>query len=287
MPHVSPPRQSSAEELHAACLTAPTPSPRRCRGDECKSMWLELTSAFDNEGWAGLFKGNGANCLKVAPSRGMQFLVYEFVKQQMVVMGLFGAAGAALGAGPRLLAGGIAGMAAAALVYPLETVKTVMTVFPEDCTSILQVMRMVMARAGSVAGLYRGLLPTLIAMFPYVGVEFMVYETLKNHVAATVGPPGTLSLLAFGALGGAAGQTIAHPLDVVRRRMQMQGMGKGPAAAKPIGNLFSGLYTICRDEGPHVLFKGLGPACLEKAPSTAIGYYIYEGMKVMMKVASV
>ena len=250
-------------------------------------MWEELSSAFEKEGWAGLFKGNGANCLKVAPSRGMQFLVYEFVKRQMVLVGLFTAAGAPLGAGPRLLAGGIAGMAAAALVYPLETVKTVMTVFPEECTSIPQVMRMVMNRAGSVAGLYAGLFPTLVAMFPYVGVEFMVYETLRNHAAATFGPPGTLSLLAFGAIGGAAGQAIAHPLDVVRRRMQMQGMGKGDAAQKKIGNLFSGLYTIGRDEGVPVLFKGLGPACLEKAPSTAIGYFIYEAMKTMMKVASV
>lgn len=37
----------------------------------------------------------------------------------------------------------------------------------------------------------------------------------------------------------------------------------------------------------HVLFKGLGPACCEKVPSTAIGYFIYEFMKKAMHVASV
>ena len=54
-----------------------------------------------------------------------------------------------------------------------------------------------------------------------------------------------------------------------------------------IKNLVQGLWTIGREEGWHVLFKGLGPACFEKVPSTAIGYYIYEAMKVAMKVSSV
>jgi hypothetical protein len=44
--------------------------------------------------------------------------------------------------------------------------------------------------------------------------------------------------------------------------------------------------AVCAQEGWHVLFKGLGPACFEKVPSTAIGYYIYEAMKGAMGVSS-
>jgi solute carrier family 25 phosphate transporter 23/24/25/41 len=104
---------------------------------------------------------------------------------------------------------------------------------------------------------------------------------------------GTAALLLLGAIGGACAQASAHPLDVVRRRMQMQGVGnivgdkKGGKAPKKIGNMFQGLYSIGKDEGLGVLFRGLGPACLEKVPSTAIGYYIYEGMKVALGVKSV
>jgi hypothetical protein len=43
-----------------------------CQGDECGSMSEELKKAWRAEGVRGLFKGNGANCLKVAPSRGTQ-----------------------------------------------------------------------------------------------------------------------------------------------------------------------------------------------------------------------
>jgi len=252
-------------------------------------MWAELRGAWEKEGLGGLFKGNGANCLKVAPSRGLQFFVFEAIKRYLVATGLFVATvGAPLNAGARLLAGGIAGMVAAVVVYPLETVKTVMTLFPEECTNVLTAGRAVMKQSGGVKGLYRGLAPTIVAMFPYVGFEFMVYETLKNRWLASMGvSPSTLVLLGIGALSGAAGQISAHPLDVVRRRMQVQGMGKAPPGQKKFGNLFSGLYSITKHEGLPVLFKGLGPACLEKAPSTAIGYFIYEAMKTALKVSSV
>ena len=56
---------------------------------------------------------------------------------------------------------------------------------------------------------------------------------------------------------------------------------------KKYSNMFSGLYQVGKKEGIHVLFKGLGPACFEKIPSTAIGYFIYEFLKVTLKVSSV
>lgn len=273
-----------------------------CRGDECTSMTAELSKTWKREGLRGMFKGNGANCLKVAPSRGTQFLVYEFVKRRMVLagVGIAAAAGGGSGslhAGSRLFAGGIAGMVAAAIVYPLEVVKTMLTLYPDKCNGILGALGLVYKSSG-IGGLYRGLGPTLIAMFPYVGVEFMVYETLKKRWEAHVGPVGTAALLLLGAVGGAAAQASAHPLDVIRRRMQMQSMnadkveddasGKKNAPAKKVySNMFTGLYHVGKTEGAHVLFNGLGPACLEKIPSTAIGYFIYEFLKVTLKVSSV
>ena len=263
-----------------------------CRGDECTSMTSELAQTWKREGLRGMFKGNGANCLKVAPSRGTQFLVYEFVKRKMVLAGVglsVGAGAGSLHAGARLFAGGIAGMVAAAIVYPLEVVKTMLTLYPDRCNSIMDALLLVYRSAG-IKGLYSGLGPTLIAMFPYVGVEFMVYETLKKRWEMYIGPFGTVALLLVGAAGGAAAQTLAHPLDVIRRRMQMQSVdtekGDEKDAANKYSNMFVGLYQVGKTEGLHVLFNGLGPACFEKIPSTAIGYFIYEYLKITLKVTS-
>mmetsp|Transcript_30857 Transcript_30857/g.61584 ORF Transcript_30857/g.61584 Transcript_30857/m.61584 type:complete len:430 (+) Transcript_30857:269-1558(+) len=259
-----------------------------CRGDQCTSMTEELQKTWQKEGFRGMFKGNGANCLKVAPSRGTQFLVYEFVKRKMLLAGVGLAVGASAGslhAGARLFAGGVAGMIAAAIVYPLEVVKTMLTLYPDRCQSIPDALAMVY-RSSGIGGLYRGLGPTLVAMFPYVGVEFMVYETLKKRWELYIGPVGTMALLLLGAAGGAAAQASAHPLDVIRRRMQMQSMNS-EKSEKKYSNMFSGLYSVAKNEGVHVLFKGLGPACFEKIPSTAIGYFIYEFLKVTLKVSSV
>lgn len=244
-----------------------------------------LSDVWRQEGLQGLFKGNGANCLKVAPSRGLQFLVYESVKRSMLSAGF-----ATITPQLRLVAAGLAGMAAAAVVYPLDVAKTLLTLYPDRCKGVFGALSMA-ARSGP-AGLYRGLGPTLVAMFPYVGVEFMVYETLKVWWEGIVGAPaGTMALLLLGALGGAASQAVAHPLDVVRRRLQMQGIRKEKAdgaESKPkFTNMIDGLYYIGKTEGLPTLYRGLAPTCLEKVPSTAIGYFIYEGMKVALKISSV
>ena len=150
-----------------------------CRGDECVSMWDELNKSWKKEGLAGLFRGNLANCMKVAPSRGTQFLVYEFAKRQLALLGWGLAASGSLNAGARLCAGGLAGMVAAVIVYPLEVIKTLRTVYPDECKGLISAGKCAVKFGGGLTALYAGVLPTIIAMFPYVGVEFMVYETLK------------------------------------------------------------------------------------------------------------
>jgi len=240
-----------------------------------------LRNVWNTEGLKGLFKGNGANILKVAPSRGLQFLVYEAVKRWMI------AGGAVLTPQARLFAAGVAGMSAAAVVYPLDVAKTLLTLYPDRCTGV----KSALGYAAKSGGLYRGLGPTLVAMFPYVGVEFMVYETLKAYWETMIGATaGTAALLMLGAIGGAASQTVAHPLDVVRRRLQMLGMrktkGDDDDEKPPYTNMLNGLYHIGSTEGLGTLYAGLAPTCLEKVPSTAIGYFIYEGMKVALGLTS-
>ena len=209
-----------------------------------KGLVGELSELFKAEGIKGFFKGNGANCLKVAPTRGVQFFAFESFKKRLVEfkrssMGLSDDAEVVLTPLERLVAGGFAGMIASSMVYPIEVVKTMLTMYPGKYGGIVSAFRGVITEVG-FKGLYAGLAPTLVAMFPYVGVEFMIYETSKIAIESflknqnpdsdpdvPVALPIIISL-GLGALAGAAAQTSAHPLDVVRKRLQVQGINGNP-----------------------------------------------------------
>lgn len=262
-----------------------------------KGLVGELTSLFQTEGIKGFFKGNGANCLKVAPTRGVQFFAFEKFKLTLVSwkrknMGLSEDADVALSPLERLVAGGFAGMVASSMVYPIEVVKTMLTMYPGKYAGIGAAFRAVVAEVGP-RGLYAGLTPTLIAMFPYVGVEFMIYETCKIAIeaflkensedGAYVALPVIISL-GLGALAGAAAQTSAHPLDVVRKRLQVQGINGNPVLYKNTFDCFAG---VANKEGLGALYKGLGPACVATIPGTGIAYITYEFMKKVLNLSSV
>ena len=76
----------------------------------------------------------------------------------------------------------------------------------------------------------------------------MVYETLKAWWEGVIGATaGKAALLLLGSAAGAASQAVAHPLDVVRRRLQMLGMRKAKDdddAKPPFTNMVDGLYFI-------------------------------------------
>jgi solute carrier family 25 (mitochondrial phosphate transporter), member 23/24/25/41 len=269
-----------------------------------KHMVQELSHLFQTEGVRGFFKGNAANCLKVAPTRGVQFFAFEALKKRLVEYKRkrTGNPAATLAPGERLIAGGFAGMIASSLVYPLEPVKTMLTMYPGKYSGIGAAFSGIFRQAG-IGGLYKGLKPTLIAMFPYVGVEFMIYETSKIAVEALLARraaanggragrhDGTIAVavpvvvsLGLGALAGAAAQTSAHPLDVVRKRLQVQGLNGNPVLYKNAMDCFS---KVAKNEGVAALYKGLGPACVATIPGTGIAYITYEAMKRFLKLESV
>ncbi len=309
-----------------------------------KNMVGELTDLFANEGVKGFFKGNGANCLKVAPTRGVQFFAFETFKKKLVAWKkasiihssynnfntnsnsnsnsnnkkqkqmtqeeydeLARNLDVSLSPIERLIAGGFAGMIASSMVYPIEVVKTMLTMYPGKYAGIQSAFRGVLSEVGP-KGLYAGLAPTLIAMFPYVGVEFMIYETSKIAIetllrnreensasgnsasgsssaadAAEFALPIIISL-GLGAIAGAAAQTSAHPLDVVRKRLQVQGINGNPVLYKTTFDCFAG---VAKKEGMGALYKGLGPACVATIPGTGIAYITYEFMKRFLDISSV
>lgn len=110
---------------------------------------------------------------------------------------------------------------------------------------------------------------------PYVGLNFAVYESLKDWLIKAkpfgIAENSELSVvtrLACGAAAGTVGQTVAYPLDVIRRRMQMVGWkdaasivtaeGRSKETLEYTGMIDAFRKTV-RHEGFGALYKGLIP----------------------------
>jgi len=135
----------------------------------------------------------------------------------------------------------------------------------------------VMREEGGVRGLYRGLVATAMGVAPYVGINFAAYEALRGVIT----PPGKTSVwrkLTCGALAGSISQTLTYPFDVLRRKMQVVGMGQGALGYKYKGAL-EALGDIIRTEGIKGLYRGLWPNLLKVAPSIATSFFTYEMVK--------
>lgn len=127
---------------------------------------------------------------------------------------------------------------------------------------------------GGFFALYRGIVPTVAGVAPYVGLNFMIYESVREYFTpeGQTGPSSAGKLLA-GAISGAVAQTCTYPLDVLRRRFQintMSGMGYR------YKSIWDAIRVIVRNEGVRGLYKGITPNLLKVAPSMASSWLSFE-----------
>ncbi|KAK9794349.1 hypothetical protein WJX73_009698 [Symbiochloris irregularis] len=260
-------------------------------------VWQGLVYMAKNEGIRGMFRGNWTNCLRIVPNSAVKFLTYEQLIRLLSYELKERGGDGQMTPGLRLAAGAVAGTIAMSATYPLDMVRGRLTVQVErtgNYTGILHCTRQIVGQEGLVA-LWRGWVPSVIGVIPYVGLNFAVYETLKDTVIqmSDVTHERQLSVwtrLGAGAVAGTVGQTVAYPLDVVRRRMQMSGWSGAQALHAEGGKavVYSGM-TDCltrtvREEGIKALFKGLWPNYIKVVPSIAIAFATYEKLKEWMGV---
>jgi len=201
-------------------------------GKALGKMWRE-------EGWRGFMAGNGTNCVRIVPYSAVQFGSYNLYKRFFEDTPGDNLAGSPF---KRLLCGGIAGITSVTFTYPLDIVRTRLSIQsasfadlgPHDKMQKLPgmwtTMRNMYRTEGGWLALYRGIVPTVAGVAPYVswgrrfrwrieaniikvGLNFMVYETARQYVTpAGQKDPSTVGKLLAGAVSGAVAQTCTYPL---------------------------------------------------------------------------
>lgn len=259
-----------------------------------KRMWKE-------EGFQGLMRGNGINCLRIAPYSAVQFTTYEAMKrwlQHPVHKRVRGADGTMretttneLGAIPKLIAGATAGIASVVSTYPLDLVRSRISIATASLhtagsrdaalvqariPSIAEMTEKVYAEEGGLRGLYRGCVPTAAGVAPYVAFNFFFYENARSFFTKSDGtPPSALIKLLCGAWAGAVSQTLTYPLDVIRRRMQVAGMRNSSLGYSDRSGI-DAIRNIVRKNGVRGLYYGLLPNLLKVTPSMGTSFFVYE-----------
>nr|CAB3446025.1 unnamed protein product [Digitaria exilis] len=136
-----------------------------------KSIWRD-------GGLLGFFRGNGLNVVKVAPESAIRFYTYEMLKEY--IMKSKGEEKSDIGTSGRLMAGGLAGAVAQTAIYPIDLVKTRLQTYEGGrIPSLAALSRDIWIHEGPRA-FYRGLVPSLLGMVPYAGIDLTLYETLKE-----------------------------------------------------------------------------------------------------------
>lgn len=267
-----------------------------------------LAKIWQEEGFAGFMRGNGLNCLRIAPYSAVQFATYETVKswlahpveyerthddgrREIVTVREFGTI-------ERLTAGAIAGFTSVVSTYPLDLVRSRISIatasmytaeaqqgkrlhapVPGVWETAVQVYR----EEGGLRGLYRGCIPTSMGVAPYVAFNFVFYESARAFLTKDDGtPPGSLTKLAIGAWAGAVSQTLTYPLDVIRRRMQVSGMKDSKLGVQDKGGI-DAIRNIVRKSGFKGLYYGLFPNLLKVAPSTGAYFLTYELVRGLLE----
>ncbi|KAG6388394.1 hypothetical protein SASPL_149819 [Salvia splendens] len=115
-------------------------------------------------------------------------------------------------------------------------------------------------RAEGFRGLYRGLTITVLRDAPAHGVYFSTYEYTREWLHPGCRKGGCESfgtMLLAGGLAGVASWICCYPLDVVKTRLQAQSR-----STERYGGIVDCFRQSVREEGYHVLWRGLGTAVL-------------------------
>ncbi|MBA0749642.1 hypothetical protein Gogos_003544 [Gossypium gossypioides] len=276
----------------------PTSSWALLRGDlSGSSKYTGMSQATKDilreEGLPGFWRGNVPALLMVMPYTAIQFAMLHKLKTF--------ASGSSktvdhLSISPYLsyISGGLAGCAATVGSYPFDLLRTILAsqgepkVYPTMRSALFDIIS-----TRGFRGLYAGLSPTLVEIVPYAGLQFGTYDTFKrwamtwnrsrsfNTSSTTDHSLSSFQLFICGLAAGTCAKLVCHPLDVVKKRFQIEGLQRHPKYGARVDhraykNMFDALQRILQSEGWHGLYKGIVPSTIKAAPAGAVTFVAYE-----------
>ncbi|EHY59634.1 mitochondrial thiamine pyrophosphate transporter [Exophiala dermatitidis] len=244
------------------------------KGPIYKGVFSTLRAIVRQEGIRALWKGNIPAELMYVCYGGVQFTAYRSITQLQSLL-------------PRrpppsvesFISGAGAGAAATTATYPFDLLRTRFAAQgPQRVYNGLLFAVRDISRNEGFRGFFRGLSAAVGQIVPYMGLFFSSYEFLHQHIGGKTLPFGSGDATA-GIFASIFAKTAVFPLDLIRKRLQVQ----GPTRTKYIhsnipeyNGVIRGLAAIWKREGYRGWYRGLTVSLIKAAPASAVTMWTYE-----------
>jgi len=251
---------------------------------ETESGFLRSWRAiYTRDGLKGFWRGNGVACLRLFPFSGLEFGGVYIMK-----ILLMNPENGRISAGSSAVAGALSGAVATAGVYPLEVIKTRLTVQrvqringkngSSHYKGIADAFKVILRDEGAFA-LYKGLGVSLAGIIPYAGILFATYDVLDN-IWGNKSQKTMAHHFLNGCIAASVAQTVSYPFDTIRKKLQAQ--GKVPSYMLPDvfckGAISAVSHTI-ENRGIVGLWRGTTANLIKVAPSAGVLFATFEFCK--------
>lgn len=207
---------------------------------------------FAKEGIRGIYKGISSPLAGVAAINAIVFGVYgNCQRNSSDPNSLF----------THFVAGSAAGFAQSFLCSPIELAKSRVQLSKTPLTP-LECFKKIYATEG-LKGTFRGLGITIVREIPAYSSYFVTYEWLTRNDRDE--PVTTFTMLMAGGIAGVVSWCGAYPIDVVKTRMQMDGVG----GVVRFSSSWDCVKKCVAEEGYRFLFRGFTPTLLRAFPVNA------------------
>jgi solute carrier family 25 (mitochondrial phosphate transporter), member 23/24/25/41 len=226
-----------------------------------------LREVIQKEGFRGLWKGNYSNCIRIFPQMAINYAFYQYsnnllkkyINNKETV---------------NFISGGLSGMIAMSVVYPLETARSRLSLQTnrDHYKGMVDVFKKT-----PIKQLYNGLKMSLIGFTPYNALNFMFYNYFKEMLNKKNNNI-LIQKLQCGGLSGMVSITITYPSDLIRRRLQLQGFDKKVPIYNGITDCILKIYKL---EGIRGFYRGLIQCYIKIIPASAIQFWVMEIIKLL------
>jgi solute carrier family 25 thiamine pyrophosphate transporter 19 len=263
-------------------------------------IYNQMVSIFKKEGVTALWKGNIPAEIMYVLYGATQFTTYRVVSN------------AVKSVHPTIpdptlsfISGAASGLMATTITYPFDLLRTRFAC--QGAAGSERVYRSLpyaishIYKNEGLTGYFRGLIPALISVIPYMGLMFTSYNQVRRlleYIAPTQsGPHATFTdihplLISHEAIAGFTAGVISKsavfPFDLLRKRLQVQGPTRSRYMAGTIPlypqNPFTCALYILKREGISGFYRGFFVSMLKSAPASAMTMWTFENSLYFLRI---